>query len=47
VKKFTDKVAELEAAVNGLNENISQIDALLDSMKTCSAEGNVLGEKLK
>lgn len=47
VKKFSEKVLELETAVNGLNERIGQIEALCESMKTCSAEGQVLGDKLK
>lgn len=47
VKKFSEKVLELETAVNGLNERIGQIEALCESMKTCSPEGTVLADKLK
>lgn len=45
MKKFTEKVFELETAVNGLNESIGLIEALCDSMKTCAVE--TLGDKIK
>ncbi|CAD8134930.1 unnamed protein product [Paramecium octaurelia] len=45
VKKFTDKVFELEQAVNGLNERIGQIESLCEAMKTCPVDS--LSDKLK
>lgn len=37
----------METAVNGLNERISQIESLCESMKTCQPDGAVIGDKLK